>query len=154
MKKRVLCLLFALTLGLSALFISCSEEPVPFVPPAFDATAVAGTPTVPDGMGYGEIDAKGVYLFSVCGMVKVVDGKADVWFTSPDSNTVWLKLRIQSESGTILGETGLIKPGEYVQSATFTTTPAAGDKIVLRVMSYQPDTYYSAGEVKLNTTAS
>ena len=155
MKKRVCCLLFAIVMLLGVCLASCKEEEPQFVPPSFDAAAVAGTPTVPDGLGYSELDAKGVYRFSVCGEVKVVDEKADVWFTSPAENTVWLKLRVQNkQTGEILGETGLIKPGEYVQSISFFSAPKKGTAIVLRVMSYEPDTYYSRGEVTLNTVAS
>ena len=140
-------------LSLSSILCSCQEQTPEFVPPPFDPAAVVGIPEVPDGLGYGELDARGAYKFSVCGMVKVVDGKADIWFTSSEDNDVWLKLRIQDKNGNILGETGLIKPGEYVQTVTFIDPPAPGTEIVLRVMGYEPDTYYSAGEAKLNTRA-
>ena len=156
MKKRVICLVLAVLSVLCVAFVGCAEEKPQFVPPAFDESAVAGTPAIAEGEnGYGVLDAKGVYKVGVCGAVKVADGKADVWFTSPAENTVWLKLRVQDkQTGKILGETGLIKPGEYVQSVTFFEAPAKGTAIVLRVMSYEPETYYSRGEVTLNTTAS
>ena len=163
MKKRVFCLLLALLMALGVCFVACEEEepetPAPstqFVPPPFDANAVQGAPNIAEGEnGYGVLDAKGVYKIGVCGEVKVVNGKADIWFTNPAENTVWLKLRVHDKTtGAILGETGLIKPGEYVQSITFTKAPAAGNEIVLRVMSYEPETYYSKGEISLNTVAS
>ena len=53
-----------------------------------------------------------------------------------------------------MGETGLIKPGEYVRSVVFSKVPLAGVEISLRVMSYEPETYYSKGEVTLQTIAS
>lgn len=156
MKKRALCLTFAVLMLLGACLVGCAEEKPQFVPPSFDESAVVGPPAIAEGEnGYGVLDAKGVYKVGVCGAVKVADGKADVWFTSPAENTVWLKLRVQDKkTGEILGETGLIKPGEYVQSVTFFEAPAKGTAIVLRVMSYEPESYYSRGEVTLNTTAS
>ena len=156
MKKRVICLVLAVWCVLCVAFAGCAEEKPQFVPPAFDPAAVAGDHGVAEGTnGYSVLDARGVYKVGVCGVVKIVENKADVWFTSPAENTVWLKLRVQDkQTGKILGETGLIKPGEYVQSITFFEAPAAGTSIVLRVMSYEPDTYYSKGEVTLNTTAS
>ncbi len=156
MKKRVICLVLAVAGVLCAALVGCAEEKPQFVPPAFDENAVVGEPNIAEGeKGYGVLDAKGVYKVGVCGVVSVVDGKADVWFTNPAENTVWLKLRVQNkQTGEILGETGLIKPGEYVQSITFFEAPAKGTAIVLRVMSYEPDTYYSKGEVTLNTVAS
>ena len=56
------------------------------------------------------------------------------------------------QSGELLGETGLIRPGEYVQSVTFDTVPASGATISMKVMAYEPETYHSAGAVTLNTT--
>ena len=55
--------------------------------------------------------------------------------------------------GDILAETGLIKPGEYLPEITFDSLPDDGEKIILRLMSYQPDTYYSGGSVTLTTVA-
>lgn len=120
-----------------------------FSPPPFDAAARTGVPTVPDGLGFGEIDAQ-AYKFSVCGAVQLKNGQADVYFTNPEGNTVWLKLRVLDESGNMLGETGLIRPGEYVRSVAIGDSPADGAAIQLKVMAYEPDTYRSAGSVTLN----
>lgn len=126
-------------------------EPQAFTPPPFEEAAVSGVPTVPEGLGWGELDAK-VYKASVCGVIRVENGSADVWLTNPESNTVWLKLRILDKDGNILGETGILKPGEYVQSVTLDNVPQSGDAISLKLMAYEPDTYYSAGAATLNTT--
>ena len=61
-------------------------------------------------LGWQELDAQ-VFRVSVCGAVVLEGNRADVWLTNPESNTVWLKLRIMDENGTVLGETGLIRPG-------------------------------------------
>lgn len=122
-----------------------------FTPPPFEENAVSGVPAVPEGLGWGELDAK-AYKASVCGVIRVEDSTADVWFTNPESNAVWLKLRILDKEGNVLGETGIIKPGEYVQSVLFRTVPQSGDAIVLKLMAYEPETYHSAGAVTLNTT--
>jgi len=37
-----------------------------FTPPPFDSTAVVGTPTVPDNLGWQELDAQ-VYKVGICG---------------------------------------------------------------------------------------
>ena len=124
-----------------------------FTPPPFDSAAVVGSPTVPDGLGWQELDAE-VYKVGICGKFIPKGNTADVWLTNPDSNTVWLKVRVLDEKGNTLGETGIIKPGEYVQSVTLDTVPKAGTPIVLKIMAYQPDTYYSEGAVSLNTTIS
>ena len=119
-----------------------------FTPPPFDSTAVVGTPTVPDGLGYSELDCQ-VYKVSLCGKLNA-DG--NIWLTNPESNEVWLKVRILDVGGNILGETGLVRPGEYVQTVALTTIPKSGTPITLKIMAYEPDTYYSAGAASLNTT--
>lgn len=99
------------------------------------------------------MDAK-VYKVGICGRFLPKGTTADVWLTNPESNTVWLKVRVLDEKGNTLGETGLVRPGEYVQSVELDTVPKTGTPIVLKIMAYQPDTYYSEGAVSLNTTIS
>ena len=119
-----------------------------FTPPPFDTAAVVGIPDVPDGLGYSELDCK-VYKVSLCGKLGA-DGQ--IWLTTPESNEVWLKVRILDAKGNILGETGLVRPGEYVQTVALTTIPKSGTPITLKIMAYEPETYYSAGAASLNTT--
>lgn len=144
------CLL-CLAMMAAALVYTQSTSQGEFTPPPFDASAVSGTPEVPEELGWQELDAQ-VFRVSVCGAVVLEGNRADVWLTNPESNTVWLKLRIMDENGTVLGETGLIRPGEYVQAVTFDTIPVSGTAISMKVMAYEPETYHSAGAVTLNTT--
>ncbi len=123
-----------------------------FVPPAFDNAAVAGTPDVPEGLGYSSPYQDGMaYRFSVCGNV-TMDGKtATVYLTNDAENEVYLKLRVLDASGNTLGETGLIKPGEYVKDVELTEQLAQGTKVILKIMSYDPETYMSMGSAVMNT---
>ena len=82
-----------------------------------------------------------------------MDGsKAVVYFTNAEENSVYLKLRVLDEEGNILGETGLLKPGEYVKGVELDKDPSAETTISLKIMSYEPDTYMSEGSVVLKTT--
>lgn len=126
------------------------HEQAVFTPPSFDSAAQIGIPTVPDGLGYSELDTQ-AYKVSVCGEIITNGNSADIWLTNPESNEVWLKLRVLDSKGNILGETGLIRPGEYVQSVALGQIPKSGTQIVLKLMAYEPETYYSAGAVTLNT---
>ena len=159
MKCKTTLRILALIISIAAVFsylIACEEEMGEFVPPPFDPGAVVGTPEIetPEAIGYTELDAK-AYKLSVCGLVKLVGDSADIYFTNPETNDVWLKIRVLDEKGNILGETGLIRPGEYVKSITFTEkVPKVGDKITMKIMGYQPETYYSAGAVNLGTVVS
>ena len=122
-----------------------------FTPPPFDPSAVQGPPDVPDGLGWEELDAQ-AFQVSVCGAVILDGDTADIWLTNPAENTVWLKLRVLDAQGDTLGETGLIRPGEYVQSVALDALPEDGDAVTLKLMAYEPETYYSEGSVSLKTT--
>lgn len=119
-----------------------------FTPPPFDSAAVVGTPEVPEGLGYSELDCQ-AYKVSLCGKLNA-DG--DIYLTNPETNEVWLKVRVLDVGGNILGETGLVRPGEYVRTVGLTTAPKPGTPITLKIMAYEPNTYYSAGAASLNTT--
>lgn len=122
-----------------------------FVPPEFDPQAVSGTP-VDAGESWTEIYQDGMgFSAHVCGRIVIEDDSADIYFTNDQDNQVWMKLRVTDAEGNILGETGLIKPGEYVKSVVFHTVPDKGRKISMKIMAYEPKTYYSAGAVTLNT---
>lgn len=147
----LLCLL-SLALMCAALTLPRREAtPAAFVPPPFEALAVQGSPAVPDGLGWGEVDAQ-AFRASICGAVTVADGQAQVWLTNPAESTVWLKLRVLDAQGRILGETGLLRPGEYVRTVALNKPLRPGEHIGLKLMAYEPDTYYSAGSAVLNTT--
>ena len=144
------CLL-SLAVMIAALFYTSRPSEAAFTPPPFDSSAVVGVPDVPDDLGWQELDAE-VFKASVCGKIVIHGNMADIWLTNPESNTVWLKLRVLDESGAVLGETGLIKPGEYVQTVAFDAIPPSGTPISMKLMAYQPETYYSEGVITLNTT--
>ena len=121
--SAAVCFLAVLGMVLSLALTGGKSEQAEFTPPPFETAAQSGMP-----------DA------------------ADVYFTNDDGNEVWLKLRILDEEDNILAETGLLKPNEYVRTVTFDTVPENRATIKLKIMAYEPDTYYSAGAVTLNTT--
>ena len=126
---------------------------VDFTPPPFDQNAVSGVPEVPEELGYSAPYKEGMaYRFSVCGNVTVEgESAAVVYLTNPAENDVWLKLRVLDGNDKVLGETGIIKPGEYVRCVTLSSVPSEGTKIKLKIMGYEPETYLSAGSAALNT---
>ena len=152
MKKKntlflaALCAVLSVTVMLLVLIGSTPQQGT-FTPPPFDDAAVAGTPDVPDGLAYSELDCQ-AYKVALCGKL---NASGDLWLTNPESNDVWLKVRVLDQKGNILGETGLVRPGEYVQTVHLTRMPKSGTPVTLKIMAYQPDTYHSAGAANLNT---
>ena len=154
MKRKNIPLILVGSICVLSLFImifALARQPEPvrgeFTPPPYDAAAVVGIPAIPEGLGYSELDCQ-AYKVSLCGKLGA-DGT--VFLTNPKENTVWLKLRVLDEKGNILGETGLIRPGEYVRSVLLENVPKDGSTIALKIMAYQPDTYFSEGAATLNT---
>lgn len=126
-----------------------------FSPPPFESAAVTGVPEVDEELGWSELAIKEGYVVHLCGVLNAnADGYVPVWFSSDSGNDVWVKLRMRNADGNILGETGILKPGEYVESLCVNDMSAVtnGMDVVLQVMGYEPETYYSAGSVGLATT--
>lgn len=147
---RILTILCAASVAVMVLALCFGGREAEFVPPPFEAGAQTGTPAVPENLGWQALDA-GAFRVSLCGKVCPEDGNADIWFTNPAENRVWLRLRVLDEAGNILGQTGILRPGEYVRRVTLSAVPEAGTPIVLKVMAYEPETYRSAGALTLNT---
>lgn len=153
MNKRpitILAVLCAAALAVMTAALLYTGRAPQFTPPPFDAAAQAGTPAVPEGIGYGELDAS-AFRFSAAGVLTVRDSGAELWLTNPAGSSVWLKARILDGSGAVLGETGLLRPGEYVRAAALNTVPAQTAPVTVKIMAYEPETYYSAGSVLLQT---
>lgn len=144
----VLCILsltgmvFALTKG--------EKQTAVFSPPPFDKNAQSGTPAPEEETGYSQVNAE-AYLFSVCGAPQISGNALLVYLTDPKDSTVWLKVRVLSEEGELLGESGLIRPGEYVEAVQLEEVPREEQQVTLKVMGYEPETYHSAGSVELTT---
>lgn len=155
MKKTIwiaiLSIACVLSLGVMILILAGKPQPE-FTPPPFEPEARSGVPEVPDGLGYKTLDA-GAFQVMLCGEIRMEEGAADIWFTNPAQNQVWLKLRILDAQGKILGQTGLLRPGEYVRQVKLETAPDSATALILKVMAYEPETYLSAGSLMLNTGA-
>ncbi len=147
------CIAAVIGMILSLVLTGGKSEQKEFVPPEFEPSAQEGVPTVAD-KSWTQIYKDGMsFSAHVCGKVIIENDSAELFFTNDSGNNVWLKLRILDEKNHILAETGLLKPNEYIKTIEFIETPQKGEKIKLKIMAYEPDTYYSAGAVTLSTIA-
>lgn len=144
---------FVLIVMIVALCIPKNTSKGVFVPPAFESMAVSGTPDVPEMLGYTELYQEGMaYRVSVCGVPLVEGQSLSIYFTNTEGNEKYLKLRVLDTEGNILGETGLLQPGEYVECVELAETLSSGTAVKLKIMGYEPEDYSSAGSVVLNVT--
>ena len=147
---RVLAVLCAVSVFGMICALRFSTTTDSFSPPPFDPAAQSGVPSVPEGLGYTELEA-GDFRAALCGNVTAEKEAAVIFLTNPGENHVWLKLRLLDENRNILGETGLVRPGEFVRLLEMNPMPEPGTPVVLKVMAYEPDTYHSQGAVTVNT---
>ena len=146
------CAVMVVVVIISFIVVENRPPKVEFIPPEFEANAVVGTPDVPEELGYNELYKDGMtYKAGLCGEVLWENGEAVVYFTNPESNAAWLKVRITDTDGNILGESGIIKPGEYVRSVTLTKEIAADTEVKIKIMGYEAETYNSVGSVSVKT---
>ena len=121
-----------------------------FVKPEFETNVKEGMPKLTKEDGFEEFEVAEDYIIYMTGETKLEGNKLLVYFTSKKSNDVYVKLRILKDD-KIVGETGLLKPGEYIKEVKLDKSLKKDDKITLKVMGYEPETYYSAGSISLNT---
>lgn len=155
-QKIILLILVALLLvALVAVIAVASRgnEPVvgEFLPPPFEENAKQGMPqTVPSG--FGTMTVRPEYVIGMCAAPPLQGTSLWLYFTSPETNTVWVKVRICDKGGNILGESGLLKPGEHLEFLVLDTVPEPTEVLYATVLSYQPNTYYSEGAVSVELT--
>ena len=143
----VLVLVFLLAAG-----IIRRQEVLDFTPPSFDKAAVMGTPSLDDREDYRRMDIGEGFSVSMCG-APVFDGTgAELYLTSPASNTVWVRVKIYDQSGALIGESGIIRPGEYVRSVPMTIVPERDIPITVKILSFEPESYFSLGSANANVT--
>ena len=153
LKNKVILPLLAVVCVISviaAIILACNTgvRETEFMPPPFDSGAVVGSPDLENDPSFAQVDAK-AYKFGVCGKVLLKENNAQLYLSNYTDSGVWLKVRVYDSNNTLLGESGLIREGEYLQYVAISHVPD-GEKLILRVMAYEPDTYYSAGAVTLN----
>jgi len=89
----------------------------------------------------------------LCGRLFAQNNTVDIYLTNPASNNVWMMTEVQDENGKVLAKSGIIKPGEYVQSvALVKNVTAAETNVKIVVIGYAPDSYASRGMVGMKTT--
>ena len=159
MRKKeiiILIMLGALILAAGAAVLiahACNRPQViagEFVPPAFDENVLTGTPAESlEHVGYGTLNLNEQAKVAMCANVLVQDGTAQVYFTSPGENTAWLRLQLMDEKGNLLGQTGLLRPGTYVEGVSLTSVPKKTGLVMARILIYEPETYYSLGSASV-----
>lgn len=154
-QKTIIILTIAAVLSVAVMFFALftpKTELGEFVPPQFDENAVLGAPNAEEGLGFCEVYKDNMpYRFFVCGKPRADSGELTVYFTNPKENNAWLKMRVYSEDGSLLAESGIIKQGEYIKSLVLNKPVEKGESIIYKIMGYEAESYKSIGSVTLTS---
>lgn len=152
-EKRFWTLLGTLTVLSLILLVSVScyvyKREHHFVQPAFEAEAEWGEPHPEEALVSVEVEEG--FSARLKGELELKEETTEIWLTSPEENKVWMKLRIYDENEKLLGESGILKPGQYVRSISFRKEPKQSQPVVLKLMGYTPETWHSAGAAVFHT---
>ena len=119
-----------------------------FTPPDFDVAAKKGYPTVTDTAAqFQRVTASEDFAFSMCLCPTYENGAARIFFTSEIANRAYLLIKLYDADGELIGQSGLVRPGQYVESVAISLTPTEDTDISAKIFSYEPNTYYSKGTV-------
>lgn len=155
----ILCVLAALIIGtvIAAVCIRAGREPErivgEFTPPAFAQNAEDGAPDPGEvsALNYGTLSlTPEISISMVADVIVNGEGEAELWLTSPATNRCWVMIRLLDAKGNILGETGLLKPGQYVRAVHLDKIPRSNGVVTAKILTYEPDTYYSLGSANAN----
>ena len=121
-----------------------------FVKPKFESNV---STTIPENIDYSSqtIDISNGYSIYIDGIPSIKEDKLVVNFISMKDNNVWIKIRILNEDEKNIAESGLVKPGEYLESIQIDKKLSKNDNITYEIIGYEIESYLSAGTVKLNT---
>ena len=123
-----------------------------YEPPKFEVNAVAGTPTPEKNYLYGELESGFGYKVSLASnLYQQEDRTLKIYLTNPSTNKVNLMCEVRSvDDDELLYESGLLHPGEYVESLD-----PKGDfdnikyDVNVIIYAFEPESYQSAGSTTL-----
>lgn len=155
MKNKGIVILIVITIVLIAFTITVgiwTSSRREFVKPEFDDNAKPiSNIEIDEKLQYAEINVEVGYNVGICNNL-IMDNEENIliYFSSLKDNNVYLKLRIYDKEQKMLKETGLIKPGEQIEKLKIENLKE-DKEVIIKIMSYDPETYYSRGTVSLNT---
>lgn len=159
-QKRILtimALLCAAVLVTVCVLFALRSKPIrqDFTPPPFEPQALTGIPPEMESeASYGRMTVNPGFSFCLCAKPTLTDHALSLYVTAPEDNTVWILARIYDEAGILLGQSGLLRPGEYCEAIALSAIPPQGATLTVKVLSYEPDTYYSRGSAQAILTVS
>ncbi len=122
-----------------------------FHAPEHEEGAAKGNPSGSHAGHYEELPVRDGYVVGIDTSPLYHDGSLYLHVANRKDNTVWLMAQVYKEEEQI-AKTGIFYPDEYVKKIPCSQKLSAGDKLLIRVLAYEPDTYHSEGVAQISTT--
>lgn len=148
---RIILLIFAIAIPIFIFYFTSYRKI--YIPPSFESMIEEGIPQIDeDKYGYSLINIGETYRIKICGEPEVSDGDVSLYLTNLDGNNVLIKCEVYNSDGDLLGNSGLLPPNTYVKNIKLANRLDPGEHSVdIKILAYEPDTYYSMGTAKLKT---
>lgn len=118
-----------------------------------EANSEKGVPTITDTAAhYGTLEiplSTGSCKVSMDATPKLNVDQLDVYFTNSAENTMGLKLVIFNGEDQVIGESGIVRNGEYVESVKLNEKHSDGEQLKAKILTYETDTNYSLGSASV-----
>ena len=100
-----------------------APEAPPFTPPPREPLATEGFAAPPDEEGqYRTVTVSEGFAVGICTVPAVRDGALRLFFSCDAQNTVWLRLVVMTDEGEVLGESGILTPGQCLTALPLSAT--------------------------------
>lgn len=117
----------------------------------YEENVIVGIPeNIPEEMGYDSIFVEEGYEIALCGYPSKVEERLEAYITNNQENNVWIVVKIYDSNDNKVGETGIIKQGEYVKDIKLNKELSAGN-ITIKIIAYEPNTFESRGNIAFKT---
>ncbi len=120
-----------------------------FRAPAHEAGAVEGLLSEENVRHYEELPVREGYVVGMDTSPVYHDGSLYLNIANIKDNTVWFLVRVYT-GDDLIAETGIFYPEEYVEAVACSRKLSANDKILIKVLAYEPDTYHSEGVAQIS----
>lgn len=140
--------LIILVLGIILLLININSKNK-FVKPEFDKNVTE----IPEKLDYkkNELKISEGYIVYLNPRPTIDNDYLKIDFISNKNNKIWIKVRVFDNNKKLIAESGLLKPGEYLEKVKLKGKVNTNVEITYKIMGYEMDNYLSAGSVSLNT---
>jgi hypothetical protein len=121
--------------------------------PQIAADAIEGEPAnLPTSLDFRTLDVTTSMQVGICGnLMPDARGNIDINLTNYATNSVWMRLAAYYDN-KLVGQTDAIVPGTYLPQMQINTTdiPDTKTQLTLKLLTYEPNTYYSEGAITIN----